>query len=105
MILMLQPSKPRKSPQLESGTVLFYHLEPCCCLGTLDEHGNLRNILKGGGFASFFVCRAMVRARMAMCRTAIESRASGLTPESKIMSKLLGTVKIHPLKVKNPSEK
>ena len=58
----------------------------------------MRNILKGG-FASFFVCRAMVRARMAMCRPAIESRASGLTAEPKIMSKLLGTTKLWSLEV------
>ena len=36
---------------------------------------------------------------MAMCRPAIESRASGLTPEPKIMSKLLGTTKLWSLEV------
>ena len=44
----------------------------------------------------------MLRARMAMCRPAIESslsRASGLTPEPKIMSKLLGTTKLWSLEV------
>ena len=40
---------------------------------------------------------------MAMCRTAIESRASELTPEPKIMSKLLGTAKIRPLQVWDPA--
>ena len=45
----------------------------------------------------------MLRARMAMCRTAIESRALGLTPEPKIMSKLLGTAKIRPLQVWDPA--
>ena len=65
---------------------------------TSYEHGNLSPRLKGG-VINVFVCRAMVRARMATCRPAIESRASGLTPEPKIMSKLLGTTKLWSLEV------
>ena len=58
-----------------------------------------------GGSIKFFLRRFVVLFPIAIKSCGIESRGLGLSPEPKIMSKLVGSSEIGPLEVEKVGEK